>query len=134
MLKCRKTNDWKITYEVTSLFELYLKENMKKLHVDGILESLILINWRMWDFPRDNWNSVHRPKRNGWLAYWKLCMLMCISPLCVAICDGSFCFICFLQEFEWIYLYIYLIRKKYETFESCSKTFKMKWKIIVTRK
>src|SRR4051812_45311039 len=32
------------------------------------------------------------------------------------------------------YMNIYLIRIKYETFEKISKTFKMKWKIIITRK
>ena len=41
MLKCRKTNDWKITYKVTSPFKLYWKENIKNL--DGARRGTSLV-------------------------------------------------------------------------------------------
>src|ERR1043165_5717998 len=55
------------------------------------------------------------------------------SSLCVAVCGKSLYFIYFNRGFEWIYVYIYLIRKKYEMFENANK-FQDEVKIIVTRK
>ena len=52
------------------------------------------------------------------------------SSLCVAVCGGSYNFIYFNQGFEWIYVYIYLIRKKYEMFENVQINFKMKCKSL----
>ena len=43
------------------------------------------------------------------------------SPICVAVHGGSFYFINFHRWFEWIYMYIYSMRKKYEIFEKVQR-------------
>jgi len=52
------------------------------------------------------------------------------SPLCIVVSDGFQLHM--LSPKIWVN--VHLMRNKYEIFENVSKTFKMKWKIIVTRK
>ena len=79
MLKRRKTKDKNITYLWHRCFGHIWKKNMKKLHVDGILELFDFeSNWRLWDLSKYDLNPVHRPILNGRLT-WIPYMLMYIA-------------------------------------------------------
>src|SRR4051812_33374497 len=99
---------------------------MKKLHVGGIWSLLIL---NQPTLVSSFLEMIKTPfiGQEGWTTnLLNIVHIDVYSSLCVAVCGESLYFIYFNQGFEWIYVYIYLIRKKYEMFENVQINFKMK--------
>ena len=100
---------------------------MKKLHVDGILESFDFESigacenfLEMIETP-----FVGQTRMGDWLIGY--CTCWCIyNPLSVAMCGGSFNFIYTLTEDLSGYVHIYLNKEEVWNVWKCSKTFMMK--------
>jgi hypothetical protein len=128
-LKCHKANDLNSTYLWNRNLGHIRKERMKELHANGFLESFdFWIVWRLQIFSKENdWNTVHRPRveratnlvKNTWWCMWFTGHRLC----------GRFCYFIKTSNNELsIYMWIYSIRKKFETFEWIQINFSMRWK------
>ena len=104
-------------------------KHMKKLHTDGILESLDTcepcLMGKMTKTPFSG--TMERATDLLEIIHTDVC-----SPMSIEARGGCRYFLTFIDDLS-RYGYIYLMKHKSETFES-SKNFRVKWKIIVTRK
>ena len=102
---------------------------MKKLHADGLLESLDACEpCRMGKMTKTPFSeTMERATDLLEIIHTDVC-----SPMSVEARDGYRYFLTFIDDLS-IYEYIYLMKHKSETFES-SKNFRVKWRIIVIRK
>ena len=131
--RCRVNND-----SVTYLWKCRLGhigvKRMKKLHADGLLESLdyesvdacepcLMGKMTKTLFFRTMKRAIDLLE----IIHTDVCGLMNIEAR-----GGYRYFLTFIDGLR-RYGYIYLMKYKFETFES-SKSFRLKWKIIITRK
>ena len=110
-------------------------KRIKKVHADGHLESLDYESFdtcepclmgKMTKTPF----SRTMDQANDLLAiiHTDVC-----GQMSVEACSGYCYFLTFIDDLS-RYGYIYLMKHKSETFEKSSKDFRVKWRIIVTRK
>ena len=109
-------------------------KRMKKLHTDGLLESLAYeslgtcepcLMGKMTKTPFSG--TMEQANDLLEIIHTDVC-----GPVSVEVRSGYHYFLTFTDDLS-RYGYIYLMKHKSETFES-SKNFRVKWKIIVTRK
>ena len=110
-------------------------KRMKKVHKDGLLESLdyessdtcepcLMGNMTKTPFS----GTMERANDLLEIIHTDVC-----SPMSVEARSGYRYFPTFTDDLS-RYGYIYLMKHKSETFEKCSKSFRVKWRIIATRK